>query len=82
MRELLSQRAQVQTLAQRRLSFPGFQTVDTFSQAFTFCDLLPPAVDLEGSALFSLWRLSGDGTNFCAARRGLVRVAMVVLRRM
>ena len=31
---------------------------------------------------FSLSRLRGDGANFCAARRGLVLVTMVVLRRM
>lgn len=49
---------------------------------FTFCDLLPPAVGLEVSVRFSLSRLSGDAANFWAARRGLVLVAMVVLRRM
>lgn len=48
----------------------------------TFCDLLPPAVGLEVSVRFSLSRLSGDAANFWAARRGLVLVAMVVLRRM
>lgn len=73
--------ARCQTLAQAALSFARFQTVDTCSQAFTFCDLLPPAVGLEASAWFSLWILDGDGVNFWAARRGLVLVAMVVLRR-
>jgi hypothetical protein len=43
--------------------------------------MLPPAVGLEDSAGFSLPRFSGDRASFCAARRGLVLVTMVVLLR-
>lgn len=62
-------------------TFPGWQAGNDIHK-ITFSDLLPPAVGFEDSTMFSLLKSVGeDPTNFCAARRGLVLVAMVVLRR-
>lgn len=73
-------RAQCQTLTRGTL-ISWISNCRYCSEEFTFCDLLPPTVGFEVSAWFSLWVLGGDGVNFWAARRGLVLVAMVVLRR-